>query len=420
MNRLFNQIELPLIPVIAELEATGYMIDVPFFKNLKTKVSGIKEELETQLCTFAGRELNPASAKDLGKFIYGDLGLPVLEQTPSGNPSTAKETLEYFRDKHPSIALILEHKKASKILSTYSGFPEKVGADSRLRPTYQQLGTVTGRLTASHGIQTIPKDDSFAIRTGFVASEGHTLVAADFDQQEMFVLAGVSGDESLLQAIRDGQDLHGVAAKLVFGLDCQPNDVKSLHKDLRNQVKAIQFGLIYGSSAAAIGKTLGLKESESVELVEAYFSKFPRIRSFIDKCHRSLNERSFVTDLFGRRRVFQKSRSKAEHAKAFRDAQNFPIQSAGAGITKLAMLKTHRHIKANCPGIKMILSLHDELQFEVPNSEVERFASELPGLMTGLGLEAFDFHVPMKVEVRVGKNWGSLSSVEGLGVGCAN
>ena len=418
MLTLFNRIELPLIPVIAELEANGYMIDCSFFKSLKAKILGVQEELEAQIRSIAGRELNLASAIDLGKFIYGDLGLPVGEQTPSGKPSTSKEALELLKGRHPSIELILEHKKVSKVISTYSSFPEKVCADSRLRPTYQQLGTVTGRLTASHGIQTIPKQDIFSIRSGFIASEGHTIVAADFDQQEMYILAGVSRDENLLQAIQEGQDLHGLAAKLVFGLDCPPNAVETLYKDLRDQVKAIQFGLIYGSSPASIGKTLGLKESESDELVESYFSKFPRIRSYIDACHRSLIEHSCVTDLFGRRRVFQKSISKADQSKAFRDSQNFPIQSAGAGITKLAMLKTHQHIKANHPSIKMILSLHDELQFEVPKNEVVHFANKLPGLMTDLGLDTFGFHVPLKVKVRAGQDWASLGKVSSLEVGC--
>lgn len=411
MISLFNKIEMPLIPVICELEANGYKVDCPYFEELKTKVFGVQDELKKELCSMAGREFNPDSTKDLGQFVYGDLGLPIREQTPSGKPSTSKEALECLRASHPAIDLILEYKKAAKVGSTYCNFPEKVGADSRLRPHYQQLGTVTGRLSASFGIQTIPKNDAFSVRTGFVASEGHTLVAADFDQQEMFILACISGDENLLQAIHDGQDLHGLAAKLVYGLDCMPNDVKGLHKTLRDQVKAIQFGLVYGSSPASIGKTLGLKEVESIELVDAYFKKFPKIQSYIDGCHRSLNERSYVTDIFGRRRVFQNSTS-----KALRESQNFPIQSAGAAITKMAMLKTHEHIKAHHREIKMVLSLHDELQFEVPNSEVDHFASELPGLMTNLGLDAYGFGVPMKVEVRAGQNWASLVRLGDLGV----
>jgi DNA polymerase-1 len=366
MLKLFKDIEFPLIPVIADLEAHGYLIDCGFFGDLRQKISEIQNKLLPEMRDLAGRDLNPNSAPDLGRCFYQELGLPVLKKTSNGQPSTDQKALGLLVEKHPLVPKVLEWKKLSKILSTYCGFQDLVGSDFRLRPSYSQVGTVTGRLTASYSIQTIPKRDNFGIRRGFVAPEGFTIVAGDFDQQEMFVLASVSGDDNLLQAINDGQDLHGLAAKLVFGLDCEPNEVKNLHEGLRNQVKAIQFGIIYGSGPESIGQTLGIGASEAASLIDAYFSKFPKIQEFIDVCHLAVNKRLEIRDIFGRRRVFKKPKSKADTTAMLREAQNFPIQAAGASITKLAMIKTFHHIKANHPDIGMILSLHDEIQFEVP------------------------------------------------------
>ena len=408
MLNLLKDVEFPLIPVIADLEAHGYLIDCGFFRDLQQKILEIQNKLLPEMRNLAGRDLNPNSASDLGRCFYQELGLPVLKKTSNGQPSTDQKTLDLLVEKHPLVPMVLEWKKLSKVLSTYCGFQDRVGPDFRLRPSYNQVGTVTGRLTAGYGIQTIPKRDNFGIRRGFVAPEGFTIVAADFDQQEMFVLASVSGDENLLQAIKDGQDLHGLAAKLVFGLDCGPNEVKSLHEDQRNQVKTIQFGIIYGSGPDSIGQTLGIGASEAASLIDVYFSRFPKIQEFINACHHAVNKRLEITDIFGRRRVFKKPRSKADATAMLREAQNFPIQAAGASITKLAMIKTFHHIKANHPDIRMILSLHDELQFEVPDKDVVHFATELPSLMTNLGLDAYGFKVPLKVEVRSGKTWGDL------------
>jgi len=245
------------------------------------------------------------------------------------------------------------------------------------------------------------------------------------------VLAQRSGDKAMKGAIREGVDLHGLAAVKVFKLDCDPNEVKDKHKDKRDGVKAIQFGLIYGRSAHSLAEELGTSKEEAEKLVVDYFEQFPTIKRFIDAVHRQLLRDGHVNDVFGRRRHFPDARLKPPRRKdwrflsegeramvrkisaAKREAQNFVIQGASATITKLAMIRCHNHITAEHPDIKMLLTLHDELQFEVPCGLVDHFAGELPGLMCDLGLERFGFDVPMKVEVKVGPSWGDLKRWEG-------
>ena len=415
MNFLMKNVEMPLIPVVAELEANGYLIDCDHFTELRAYLEPERASLLADIQAIAGAEFNPNSSKQVAKLLHRDLGLPIFKKTEKGNPSTDEEALTPLRDAHPVVGKILEHKKIDKIISTYCSFPDEVDDDSRLRPEYKQMGAITGRFTATKKIHTLPKKDHYGIRNGFIAPVGFKIVGADFDQQELFVLASVSGDKAMLEAIDSGVDLHGLVAKKVFALDCEPNEVKDLHNKKREQVKAIQFGIIYGRSAQSLAQELSLTLEEAEGLVKAYFKSFLKVESYIQTSHDFSKKNGYIIDVFGRRRLLSDAQrtKKSEFGllgAALREAQNFPIQGAAATITKLAMIQCHKHIRESHPRIKMILSLHDEIQFEVPDDEVEHFASELPALMTDLGVESFGFKTPFKVSVKSGQSWGTMVS----------
>ena len=412
---LMRDVEIPLISVVAELEANGYLIDCDHFTELKARLEPEQALVLADIQAITGTGINPASPKQLSKLLYEDLSLPVFKKTENGNPSTDEEALTPLIDAHPVVGKILKFKKIAIALSTGCKFPLEVDHDSRLRPKYNQMGAITGRFSATKKIHQLPNDDRFGIRNGFIAPPGFKIVGADFDQQELYILASVSGDQAMLDAIANGVDLHALAAKKVFGLDCELDEVKKLHPEKRKQVKEVQFGILYGSGAQSLAKKLSLSLQAAEELIDGYFAIFPQVKSFIDDTHDFTTKNGFYVDVFGRRRFFPNAQLKAKsklnlQSKALREAQNFPIQAAAATITKLAMIRCHNHIRESHPRIKMVLSLHDELHFEVPNTEVKHFAAELPTLMTNLGIESFGFKVPFKVSVKSGQSWGTMVS----------
>jgi len=428
---LMEEVEMPLIPVVADLEDAGYRIDPGHFAALRTRLEPEAEATLGRIREVAGGDFNPASLTQLRALLYETLKVEVIQRTDSGEPSTDKAVLERAAADHPIARVILRHRVLTRILTTYATIPEKADEDGRLRVSFNQLDAETGRFSSPSIIQTLPRSDEFRIRQGFIAGEGCLIVGADFKQQEMRILAHCSDDEALKAAIRAGVDLHGLAAVKVFNLDCEPNEVEEKHKDKRDQVKAIQFGLIYGRSAHSLSAELGITREESGRLIEGYFEQFPAVKGFIDEVHGRLFRDGHVDDVFGRRRHFpvverMPARWKAGHrmtveerelagkiSAAQRQAQNFVIQGAGATITKLAMIRCHRHIAAEHPEIRLVLTLHDELQFEVPRALVDHFARELPGLMCDLGLDRFGFDVPMAVEVKAGPSWGGLKKYGG-------
>jgi DNA polymerase-1 len=423
---LMVEVELPLVEVVADLEEAGYLIDADHFRALRDRLEKERADLLARMRPLAGDlGFNPASAGQVRTLLFETLKLPVTRTTPTGKAATDEGALTALKGRHEVVPLLLRHQALSKVITTYCTLPDKVDADGRYRVEYNQVGAETGRFTSASLIQTVPKADEFAIRKGFVAAPGHTIVAADFGQQELCVLAAVSGDANLLEAIAAGTDLHGLAAVKVFKLDCAPNEVKEKHRAERERIKAIQFGLIYGRGPQSLAAELGLPLEEAKKLQEDYFEQFPAVRAFIDKVPARVQRDGFIDDLFGRRRHLpdaqlprprgrydrRTAEDKAAVArinKALREAQNTVIQGASATLTKLAMLRCHRHIRAEHPGIRMLLTAHDELQFEVPDAEVGHFAAELPGLMCDLGLERFDFPVKMAVEVKAGPSWGEL------------
>lgn len=428
---LMKEVELPLVPVVARMEDSGYRISLDHFEQLRQQILPVQEQKLKEIREVVGEHFNPNSAKQLRELLYDRLNIKVIQITKKGQPATGKKVLGRVSKEHPVAGKILEYKKLKKILSTYCKDFDDIGEDGRLHTAFNQLDTTTGRFSSPSIIQTIPKSIEFKIRHGFVASDSCSIVAVDFKQQEMRLLAQVSEDESLRSAIDDGIDLHGLAARKVFSLQCEANEVEAKHPEERGKVKAIQFGLIYGRTAYTIAETLGISTEDAEQLIESYFKQYPKVQKHIDGVHTKLMKHGFVEDVFGRRRYFpdiQKEqprrnqrrmstqqwtlRKKTDEAK--REAQNFVIQGAAATITKLAMLRCDEYIRTKHPGIKMVLQLHDELQFEVPNPLVGQFTQDLPDLMCNLGLDRFGFVVPMEVEIKVGPSWGEAKKVEGL------
>jgi len=426
---LLNEVEMPLIEVTAELEKVGYAVDVNFFTNLRKTLEEKVATKEQEIQAIAGAQFNPSSPKQVCGLLYDQLGLPILERTATNQPSTKGDVLNRLHDQHEVVGQILEHRKSNKLLSTYGSLGEKVDPDGRLRVPFNQLGAETGRFSSSSLIQTMPKSDDHGIRQGFVAPPGSKIVAADFSQQELRILASVSRDENMMRAINEGVDLHSLAAVNVFGLDCTAEEVGTKFPEKRSQVKAVQFGIVYGKSSTSLAKDLSIKRSEADDLLDNYFTQFPNVKNMIDEAHQSVTRDGFIDDIFGRRRYIPDAtlaRPKKQYNRmtdrekdivgrisaARRAAQNFVIQAAGATITKLAMLRCHQAIQNCYPQIKMILTLHDELQFEVPEEQVDAFAGELPELMCKLCLERFGISIPLEVEVKVGPSWGELSPWE--------
>jgi DNA polymerase I len=428
---LVQEVEIPLIPVVADVENNGYLVDVQFFHELRKRLEPEIAETLARIRETGGETFNPDSPPQLAELLYEKLGLPIIKITDKGAPSTDKDTLKLLQPKHAVVRDILRYRELRKNISTYCSIPDKVSVDGRLYVQFNQHGAATGRFSSSSIIQTLPKDDKYGIRRGFRSPNGRQIVGADYCQQELNVLAQLSGDENMLTALKTGIDLHGLAAVKVFNLDCQPNEVAEKYPEKRRYVKTIQFGLIYGKSAYGLAEDLGIEKDAAEELIDDYFAQFPAVQTFLDQVHEALFRRGFVADVFGRRRYFptvlQKRPQKryeqmTEQEKelvrkinaAKREAQNFMIQGASATVTKLAMLRCHRRICEHYgDDVKMILTLHDELQFEVRDEVVTAFAAELPGLMCDLGLEKFGFNLPFEVDVKVGPSWGELTKKTG-------
>lgn len=425
---LLREVEMPLVKIVADMEDAGYRVDVGFFHELQETLEPELDETMVQITALVGDDqFNPGSPQQLRRLLFDQLGEEATKFTKTGKPSTDESVLSQLAEKYEVVKLIVKHRKLEKLLGTYCGIPDKVSSDHRLRVEFNQLAAETGRFSSRSVIQTLPRDDQYGIRKGFVAAPGHQLLKADFVQQELCVLAQASGDKNMQKAVIDGTDLHGLAAVKVFKLDCQPNDVKLKYKARRDEIKAIQFGLIYGKTPYSLAIDLSISKEEAEKLVEDYFAQFPAVRRFVDQVRKQVASNGYIDDMFGRRRYLpdaqlaiprkrgeQRRKILSRVNKAKRAAQNFVIQGASATITKLAMIRCNERIQERYrETVKMILTLHDELQFEVSDDVVVDFAGELSSLMCQLGLERFGFTVPLAVEVEAGPSWGQMEPWRG-------
>ncbi|WP_409421278.1 DNA polymerase I [Pseudaeromonas sp. ZJS20] len=404
LSELFTTTELPLIGVLADMELTGARIDSQRLGEQSLQLAARLKELEAQAHLLAGEPFNLSSTKQLGEVLYTKLGLPVLKKTPKGAPSTAEEVLVELAENYELPRLLLEHRSLAKLKSTYTDkLPLMINpATGRLHTSYHQAVTATGRLSSSDpNLQNIPirTEEGRRIRQAFVPAAGYKLVAADYSQIELRIMAHLSGDEGLLKAFAAGQDIHRATAAEVMGVS--PEQVTS---DQRRNAKAINFGLIYGMSAFGLAKQLGILRGEAQHYMDSYFARYPGVLTYMERTRQQAEEQGYVETLFGRRLYLPdiKARNQGLRKAAERAAINAPMQGTAADIIKRAMLKLADWIAQQPAGsIRMLMQVHDELVFEVQEDRVDAC---LPMIRQLMG-EAASLDVPLEVGIGVGDNW---------------
>jgi len=403
LQEVFDTIEMPLVPVLARMERNGVLIDAAMLHRQSGELGARMRELEGQIYSLAGSEFNLGSPKQIQEILFEKLGLPVIEKTPKGQPSTAESVLQELAADYPLPGLILEHRALSKLKSTYTDrLPEQVSPRTgRLHTSYHQAVAATGRLSSSNpNLQNIPIRTEFGrrIRQAFIAPPGHRLLAADYSQIELRILAHLSGDASLLAAFTRGMDIHRATAGEIFGID--PRDVTA---DQRRSAKAINFGLIYGMSSFGLARQLGIERNAAQEYMDLYFARYPAVKRLMDETRRSAGELGYVETLFGRRLYLPEIRSRNRQRREYaeRAAINAPMQGTAADIIKRAMLKVDGWLQRNGDDITMIMQVHDELVFEVPEERVEAAVAHISAAMSS----AAELAVPLEVGIGVGLNW---------------
>jgi DNA polymerase-1 len=403
LTDVYRNLELPLIPVLVDIERAGVRVDVQALLAQSQKVEQELTRLMTQVHSLAGGEFNIGSPKQLAEVLFDRLNLPVLKRTGTSKaPSTAVEVLEELALTNELPRLILDWRGMSKLKGTYiDALPQLVNAQTgRVHTSFNQAVAATGRLSSSDpNLQNIPIRTELGreIRRAFIADPGHVLISADYSQIELRVLAHLSGDESLLEAFRRGDDIHDQTAAKVFG----PANGMDKHKK-RSIAKMINYALLYGKTAFTLSKDIGVTPPVAQEFIDSYFSGFPRVRQFLDRTLDEARASGVVKTMYGRRRRVPEinSRNFQDRSRAERETLNMPIQGTAADIMKRAMIDTHARLRDQ-PNARMILTVHDELLFEVPKGE----ADELAALVRESMQAAAPLSVPLTVDVGIGENW---------------
>ena len=399
---LCDTVEVPLVPVLSRVERNGVRIDVRRLNQQSAELADRMREIELAAHDRAGGPFNLGSAKQIRTILYENLGLPVRAKTPKGQPSTAESVLQELAFEHELPKLILEHRAVSKLKSTYTdALPACVNpATGRVHTSYHQAVASTGRLSSSDpNLQNIPvrTHEGRRIRQAFVADPGFRLVAADYSQIELRIMAHLSGDAGLRDAFASGADIHRATAAEVFAGGGEVDD------EQRRSAKAINFGLIYGMSAFGLARQLGIERGEAQSYVDLYFSRYPGVKAYMDATRESARDRGYVETVFGRRLYLPEIRSSNIHRRQYaeRTAINAPMQGTAADIIKRAMLTLHAWILESAAPARMIMQVHDELVFEVAEDAVDDVAPIIAGQMSG----AAELAVPLVVDVGVGDNW---------------
>jgi len=408
---LFTQVEMPLVPVLMDMECTGVGLDTEFLKQMSTELATDLGELQQQIQQHVGYPLNLNSSQQLSKALFDTLGLPTdrVSRGKSGRYSTAAAVLESLRGEHPVIDLILEHRQLSKLKSTYvDALPAMVNPHTgRVHTSWNQTGTVTGRLSSSEpNLQNIPirTEVGRRVRQAFVARPGCILLAADYSQVELRILAHLSRDENLLSAFHHGEDIHVSTAARILDV---PLD--KVTPDMRRLAKTINFGLVYGMGGWGLATRTELTLEEAGQFISSYFAQYPRVREYLDGIKQQAQEQGWVETLLGRKRHFPELQSGGTgrgnfKAAALRMAINHPIQGTAADIIKIAMIRLHDELQSRDLSSKMILQVHDELVLEVPDSE----AATVTQLVQSVMESAYTLDVPLKVDVKTGSHWGEM------------
>jgi DNA polymerase I len=400
---LYNDLEMPLSSVLARIERNGVLIDDDLLAAQSFELEQQIMSLEQQAHDAAGHNFNLGSPKQIQTILYEQLNLPVVKRTPKGQPSTDESVLQELAQEYELPRLILQHRSLSKLKSTYvDSLPQQISVKTgRVHTSYNQVVTVTGRLSSSEpNLQNIPirSAEGRKIRQAFIAPNGYKIVAADYSQIELRIMAHLAQDEGLISAFQNGEDIHRATASEVFNV---PLD--EVTNELRRNAKAINFGLIYGMSAFGLAKQLDISRTDAQKYIDAYFARYPNVKKYMNETKVLAKEQGFVETLFGRRLYLPEidSRNPMLRQYAERTAINAPMQGTAADIIKRAMLKVDAWLITENIDAKMIMQVHDELVFEIKTEQIESAVEMIKTLMSG----AADLTVPLIVDVGVGENW---------------
>ncbi|OGN01177.1 MAG: hypothetical protein A2651_03845, partial [Candidatus Yanofskybacteria bacterium RIFCSPHIGHO2_01_FULL_42_12] len=411
VRRVFEDIEKPIMSIVEKMNERGIKIDKKILADLSIKYHKEQKRLENAIWKEAGEEFNINSTKTLSNILFNKLGLADKRQkkTPGGALSTKESELEKLRDKHPIIGLILEYRELAKLLSTYiDAIPPLLDKSSRLHSTFLQAGSTTGRMASNNpNLQNIPSKTALgrAIRDAFVAEKGSKLVALDYSQIELRIAAILSKDKKLIEIFKNGEDVHAGVASRVFKV---PPD--KIDKGMRTRAKTINFGILYGMGVNALKANLGVGRKEAQEFYNKYFSTFTELASYLDKIKAEAERKGYTETMFGRRRYFSGFKSPLPYvrAQAERMAINAPMQGTQADIIKIAMKRIDEYIKNNSLEANLLLQVHDELVYEVRDSDIDEAVSNFKKIMEEVLAPSESRGVPIIAEPSVGKNWGEM------------
>ena len=403
LKALFEIMEIPLVPVLSYMERTGVLVDADMLHKQSKQLMKRMQEVESDVHDLAGEEFNLGSPKQLQEILYNKLQLPIKKKTPKGQPSTAEPVLQELANDYPMPRLILEYRSLSKLKSTYTDkLPEQINSKTgRVHTSYHQAVTATGRLSSSDpNLQNIPvrNEEGRRIRQAFIAPEGYKIVAADYSQIELRIMAHLSGDKGLLSAFSEGRDIHRATAAEVFEL----NESK-VTKEQRRHAKAVNFGLIYGMSAFGLGKQLGIGRNEAQSYIDLYFERYPGVKIYMEETRERAREQGYVETVSGRRLYLPdiKASNMQRRQYAERTAINAPMQGTAADIIKRAMISIFDWLQNEQPDVKMIMQVHDELVFEIAEKQLDKSIIMIRDKM----IATADLSLPMEVDIGVGNNW---------------
>ena len=401
--RVYAEIEQPLVPVLLQMEETGVLIDRQMLATQSGELAQKMLALEAEAHQLAGGPFNLGSPKQLQEILFDKLGLPVVRKTPKGQPSTAEDVLLELADEYDLPRVIIEYRSVSKLKSTYTDkLPLQITPGTgRVHTSYHQAVAATGRLSSTDpNLQNIPirTPEGRRIRQAFVAPANYLLLAADYSQIELRIMAHLSADEGLRSAFAADQDVHQATAAEVFGLA-----LDAVTADQRRSAKAINFGLMYGMSAFGLAKQLGIPRGQAQEYVNLYFDRYPGVKAFMENIRARAREQGYVETVFGRRLYLPEINSRNANLRQYaeRTAINAPMQGTAADIIKRAMIAVHDWLLRERPDGRMIMQVHDELVFEVAPREVAVFTAQVRDIMCA----AAELSVALKVDIGVGKNW---------------
>jgi DNA polymerase I len=408
LTKLFSDIEMPLVEVLAQMEINGIKLDLAVIKKISSDIEARLIKLIDRIYALSGVQFNINSPKQLREILFDRLKLPVIKRSKTG-PSTDEEVLRGLADKHELPAFLLEYRQLMKLKNTYiDTLPELVDDAARIHTSFNQTGTETGRLSSSEpNLQNIPvkTDIGRSIRKAIVSSDAHSyLLSCDYSQIELRILAHLSGDKSLIAAFKDDKDIHKATASLIYGLE-----EKDITDEMRGVAKRINFAIVYGLTAFGLSRDLNIALDEAQSFIDAYFSRYPGVRDYIDKQVDFAQKNGFVMTLLGRRRYIPEINDKNTGIREFakRKAINTPIQGTASDLIKLAMVDIHREIKRKNLKTEMILQIHDELIFDVPEEELE----ESSGLVRERMENVLRLDVPIRVDIKKGRNWLEMEEV---------